>query len=124
MVGEIVEHARFGRGTVTVFDPPRMEIRFDSDGGEARRFSYPAAAARFIRFINPEAAQRAREDLENSDALARQEMLKQIEANRQREERISEERMESLRRKRSDAAKKAAERRRNVLAAKKAKTQA
>ena len=120
MVGQIVEHTRFGRGTVTAFEPPRMEVRFDGEGDVTRRFSYPAAAANFIRFVDPDAARRAREDLERSDALSRQEALHKIEQNRRREEQIALLRLESARKKRSDAARKAAERRRVALAAKKA----
>lgn len=120
MVGEIVEHARFGRGTVTAFEPPRMEVRFDGDEGPARRFSYPAAVGRFIRFVGADAAQRAQADLAQSDALARQEALDKIESNRRREEQIAQLRLESMRKKRSDAAKKAAERRKTILAAKSA----
>ena len=119
MVGEIVEHARFGRGTVTAFEPPRMEVCFDAEDGMARRFSYPAAVVKFIRFVNPEAARKAREDLEQSDALARQDALQKIEQNRRREEQIALLRLESTKKKRSDAAKKAAERRKIALAAKK-----
>jgi len=120
MVGEIVEHARFGRGTVTAFEPPRLEVRFDADPEQTRRFSYPAAAAKFIRFVDPGAAQRAMDDLAASSALLRQEALQKIEQNRRREEQIALLRLESARKKRSDAAKKAAERRRTALAAKKA----
>lgn len=123
MLGEIVEHARFGRGTVTAFDPPRIEVAFDSDAGPARRFSYPAAVGRFLSFENPEAARRARADLEESDALTRQEALRRIEQNRRREEQIAQLRLESLRKKRSDAAKKAAERRKLALAAKQTGTE-
>lgn len=118
MLGEIVEHKRFGKGTVTAFDPPRMEVCFDSEPGAVRRFSYPAVTASFIRFVNPEAAERAARDLSHTDALARRDALLKIEANRRREEQIAESRMEALRKKRSDAAKKAAERRKLALASK------
>ena len=37
MVGEIVEHARFGRGTVTAFEPPRMVVRSDASKKAAER---------------------------------------------------------------------------------------
>ena len=116
MVGEIIEHIRFGRGTVTAFDPPRMEVRFEGDDNQVRRFSYPAGVAKFIHFVDPDAAQRAQDDLARSNVLQRQEVLERIEQNRRREEQIAEQRLESARKKRSDAAKKAAERRRIALA--------
>ena len=119
MLGEIVEHARFGQGTVTAFEPPRMEVTFDAEPDLPRRFSYPAAIYRFITFVNPEADNRARQDLSESDALQRQQALERIEAGRRREELITGLRLEAMRKKRSDAAKKAAERRRVALAARK-----
>ena len=99
-----------------------MEVRFDAEDGPVRRFSYPGATARFIRFVDPDAAERAKADLDASNELTRQDALEKIEQNRRREEMIAELRMESLRKKRSDAAKKAAERRKTALAAKKAAT--
>ena len=117
MVGQIVEHIRFGRGVVTGFEPPRLEVRFD--GEEApRRFSYPGVTSKFLRFTDPEAARRARSDLEAASVLTQQEVMAKIEANRRREEQIATMRMEALRKKRTDAARKAAERRKQAAASK------
>ena len=120
MLGQIVEHPRYGRGRVTAFDPPRIEVVFDSDPALPRRFSYPAVVDKFLRFEAEDAARRAHEDLEASTALLRRQELARIEENRRREEQIAEKRVEALRKKRSDAAKKAAERRKTALAAKSA----
>ena len=118
MVGERVEHIRFGQGVVTVFDPPRMDVCFEGEE-KARRFTYPAVTSKFLRFIDPDTARRARSDLEANDVLTQQQIVEKIEANRRREEEISLSRVEALRKKRADAAKQAAERRRMAIAAKK-----
>lgn len=118
MVGERVEHIRFGQGVVTVFEPPRLDVRFDGEEKD-RRFTYPAVTSRFLRFIGPDAARRARSDLEANAVLTHQEIVEKIEANRRREEEISQSRVEALRQKRAEAAKQAAERRRMAIAAKK-----
>ena len=117
MVGQVVEHVRFGRGVVTGFEPPRMEVRFDGEDAP-RRFSYPGVVSNFLRFTDPDAARRARSDLDAADVLDQQAVMAKIAANRQREEAIVERRLEALRKKRTDAAKKAAERRRQALAGK------
>ena len=122
MTGEIVEHVRFGRGVVTAFEPPRIDVRFDSECDRVRRFAYPAATARFLRFENPAAAEQARRDLEQDCAAARQDTLAKIEASRRREEQINALRMEAQRKKRVDSAKKAAERRKAAMAQRRAAT--
>ncbi|MGX8706152.1 MAG: hypothetical protein ACSW8J_06205 [bacterium] len=118
MVGKQVEHIRFGQGVVTAFAPPRLDVRFEGEAQD-RRFSYPAVTSRFLRFIDADAARRARSDLEANDVLTHQEIVEKIEANRRREEELSQNRVDALRKKRADAAKQAAERRKMAIAAKK-----
>lgn len=117
MVGEIVRHVRFGRGVVTGFEPPRMDVRFDADQ-VSRRFSYPGVAEKFLSFEGAEAAERARRDLEAQSVLSQQAIMERIAQNRRREEQLNAARMDALRKKRTDAAKKAAERRKQAMAAK------
>ena len=116
MIGEVVEHVRFGRGFVTEFEPPRIGVRFDSDAA-VRRFSYPAACKRFLTFESPAAAKRARRDLDAASADSLQADLEKIEQSRRRQEALNESRLEQMRQKRTDAARKAAERRKMALAA-------
>ena len=118
MIGQRVEHIRFGQGVVTAFEPPRLDVCFDGEE-KARRFTYPAVTSKFLRFIDPDAARRARSDLEANDVLTHQQIVEKIEANRRREEEISQELVDAMRKKRAEAAKQASERRRMAIAAKK-----
>ena len=118
MIGQRVEHIRFGQGVVTAFEPPRLDVCFDGEE-RARRFTYPAVTSKFLHFIDPDAARRARSDLEANDVLTHQQIVEKIEANRRREEEISQERVDAMRKKRAEAAKQASERRRMAIAAKK-----
>ena len=67
MLGQIVTHTRFGRGRVTAFDPPRMEITFDD--GAARSFAYPQAVEGFIRFESPAAMEKAVRDRQQAEVV-------------------------------------------------------
>lgn len=117
MTGEIVNHVRFGRGVVTDFAPPRIEVRFDGEGSEARRFAYPEAFSKFLSCESAEADARVKRDLEAAGAASRQQILAKIEQSRQREERMMALRLEEQRKKRADTAKKSAERRKAALEA-------
>ena len=118
MVGEIVEHVRYGRGVVTGFEATRISVRFDADAME-RRFAYPVAVERFLKFERPEAADRARRDMASSRACKLKSDQERSEAKRRRDEAEAALRMELMRKKRVDAARQAAERRRLAVAAKK-----
>ena len=118
MVGEIVEHVRFGRGVVTGFEPPHIDICFDAEPSRSRRFSDPDAATRFLRFERAEAGARAQRDAEQASVASQQELLRRVEENRRREEQLTALRLEAQHKKRTDSAKRAAQRRREALAAK------
>ena len=107
MIGEIVTHSRYGRGMVTAFEPPRIDIRFDGDAAP-RRFAWPSAAARFLTFENPEAAETARLALATAKLSLQEQLARRAEAARRREEQLAALREESLRQKRNAAARKAA----------------
>ena len=108
MVGERVTHIRFGKGTVTSFAPPRIEIEF-SDGA-VKAFVYPQAVDRFISFDGENARERARRDREQADALGREDELARVLADRQKAEEAARQRMEQLHEKKVAAAKRTAAR--------------
>lgn len=98
MVGEAVSHVRYGRGRVTAFAPPRIEITFDD--GTARTFAYPQSVGRFIRFEDEAADRRAGQDRERAEVLDGEQTMARILAERQRAEETAQQRLEALREKR------------------------
>ena len=121
MIGEIVTHSRFGRGTVEGLEDSRITVRFDD--GAVRVFAYPAAVERFLTFENPSAAAQAAEDLAQSQRTAAEIARAEIEARRRREEALTQMRLEAMREKRVSTAKKAAANRAAAVARNKAKAE-
>ena len=108
MVGERVTHIRFGKGTVTAFAPPHIEITF-SDGA-VKAFAYPQAVDRFISFDGENAREKARRDREQSNVVAREKEMAKMLAVRQKAEEAARQRMEQLHEKKVAAAKRTAAR--------------
>ena len=108
MLGEIVTHVRFGRGVVTAFQPPRIEVCFDDAPGIPRRFAWPSGAAQFLSFENPLAARELEKAMDTAETTAGERLAAMVEAGRQREALRAALYREQQRVKRQDAAKKAA----------------
>ena len=108
MVGERVTHIRFGKGTVTAFAPPHIEITF-SDGA-VKAFAYPQAVDRFISFDGENAREKARCDREQSNVVAREKEMAKMLAARQKAEEAARQRMEQLHDKKVTEAKRRAAR--------------
>ena len=108
MVGERVTHIRFGKGTVTAFAPPHIEITF-SDGA-VKAFAYPQAVDRFISFDGENAREKARCDREQSDVVAKEKEMAKMLADRQKAEEAARQRMEQLHEKKVTEAKRRAAR--------------
>ena len=107
MVGERVTHIRFGKGTVTAFAPPHIEITFID--GAVKAFAYPQAVDRFISFDGENAREKARRDREQSDVAAREKEMAKMLADRQKAEEAARQRMEQLHEKKvADAKRRAA----------------
>ena len=104
MIGEVVVHSRYGRGRVTAFNPPRIEVTFDS--GDPKTFAYPLSVSRFIAFERNEAQERAERDREQAAVLERERALEKLmldrrqaeEAARQRAKAFHEKKIASARR--------------------------
>lgn len=107
MVGKIVQHARYGQGVVRTYEAPYMQVYFESEHME-KRFAYPQAFERFLRFEDSEAQAQA----DNAIAVIQAEQNRKQEAYslavRQREAAMAEARKAELKAKRAAAAKKAA----------------
>lgn len=110
MIGEVVTHIRYGRGRVTAFDLPRIEIAFED--GSVRTFAYPLAARRFLRFESDEARRRAQRDCEQADVIAREREEAMLEEKRRRAEEEARRYVEAQREKKAAAAKRTAAMRR------------
>jgi len=108
MIGEIVNHVRFGRGRVTAFAPPRIEITFEGD--VVRAFAYPQAVERFLRFEREDARQRALRDRDQADTDARERDMLRILQDRQRAEEAARKSLDALHEKKVAAARRAAAR--------------
>ena len=108
MLGQIVTHTRFGRGKVTAFNPPRMEVAFDD--GATRAFAYPQAVERFIRFESPDAQDRARRDREQNAVVAQEAELARLAESRRRAEEDNQRRLDAIREKKVAAARRTAAR--------------
>jgi hypothetical protein len=108
MLGEIVTHTRFGRGTVTAFNPPRMEVAFDD--GATRAFAYPQAVERFICFESPDAMERASRDRQQAEVLKKESDLARLLESRRRAEEDNQRRLDAIREKKVAAAKRTAAR--------------
>ena len=107
MVGERVTHIRFGKGTVTAFAPPHIEITFSE--GAVKTFAYPQAVDRFISFDGENAREKARLDREQADVAVREKELAKMLADRQKAEEAARQRMEQLHEKKvTDAKRRAA----------------
>ena len=106
MTGERVSHIRYGDGTVSAFCPPYIDIQFDDEPFRLRRFAYPAAFGKFLRFIDPRAAERVQADLSLAEAERQQAALERAETLVRREAELAGLRREQLQAKRSAAAKK------------------
>lgn len=106
MVGETVWHARYGQGRISEYRPPYLTVRFQ-DGLE-RRFAYPTAFERFLRFENPAFQGRAAVDL----SAAKQDTARQEDARAQarlaRELELQAARTAELKAKRANSARNAA----------------
>ena len=109
MVGEKVTHIRFGRGMVTAFASPRIEITFED--GAVKTFAYPQSVERFIRFEREEAQQRAKRDREQAEVLASERAQEIIREKRQRAEEEARRRVEANHEKKVAAARRIAARR-------------
>lgn len=107
MVGEIVTHVRFGRGIVTAFAAPRIEITFDDDDS-VRTFAYPLSAKQFLRFERREAQERAERDCEQAEVIAREREQAILEEKRRKAEEEALQRIEAQREKKAAAAKRSA----------------
>ena len=116
MVGETVTHIRFGKGRVTAFVPPHIEISFND--GTVKTFVYPQAVDRFICFTSEAAQQQAQHDREQSEVLAREREMAKLLADRQRAEEAARQRTEQIHERKVAAAKRTAAR---SAAARKAK---
>lgn len=106
MVGEVVTHVRFGRGIVTAFTAPRIEIAFDD--GAVKTFAYPLSAKRFLRFERREAQERAERDCEQAEVVAREREQAILEEKRRKAEEEALQRIEAQREKKAAAAKRSA----------------
>ena len=98
MLGQAVNHIRYGAGRVTAFEPPRVEVTFDD--GAVRTFAYPQAVGRFLRFADEAAQRRAEQDRQDGEALSGQGQMEQLLARRRRAEAIDRQRLEAIREKR------------------------
>ena len=117
LIGEAVAHGRFGRGIITGAEPGYIDVKFEAED-KPRRFAYPGAFRDFLSFEREAAAEQARRDMASASVQTQQDILRKIEADRVREERLTAMRLEEQRRRRADSAKKAAERRKAALAMK------
>ena len=108
MLGQIITHTRFGRGIVTAFNPPRMEVTFDD--GATKAFAYPQAVERFIRFEDPGAMARANQDRQQAEVLKRESDMARLTENRRRAEEETRQRLEAIHEKKVAAAKRTAAR--------------
>lgn len=106
MVGEVVTHVRFGRGIVTAFTAPRIEIAFDD--GAVKTFAYPLSAKRFLRFERTEAQRQAERDCEQAEVIAREREQAMLEEKRRKAEEEAVRRIEAQREKKAAAAKRSA----------------
>ncbi len=62
IIGQKVEHKRFGIGTVTNFIDSYMEVIFSK--GEVKKFRYPDAFEEYLRVDNAELTKKIEADLE------------------------------------------------------------
>ena len=107
MIGKVVTHTRYGRGVVTSFQPPRIEIAFDD--GTVKTFAYPGSVARFIRFEDEDAQHRAARDLAREEVLSDR-VAEQIREGRRRAEADALQLRDAQREKRIATAKRTAAR--------------
>ena len=70
MVGEAVTHARFGKGNVISFEPPRITIAFDN--GTEKTFAYPQSVSKFIHFERDEVQQKAERDRNQAEIVSQE----------------------------------------------------
>ena len=115
MVGEIVTHVRFGRGIVTAFAAPRIEITFDDDDS-VRTFAYPLSVNRFLRFERREAQERAKRDCEQAEVIAKEREQTMLEEKRRKAKEDAMRRIEAQREKKTAAAKRSAAMRKTKMA--------
>lgn len=109
MVGEIVIHVRFGRGIVTAFAAPRIEITFDD--GTVKTFAYPLSVKRFLHFERSEAQKRAAQDCEQDEVIAREREQTMLVEKRRKAEEEALRHIEAQREKKAAAARLCAARR-------------
>ena len=101
-------HVRFGKGRVTGFTPPRIEVTFED--GAVRTFAYPQAVERFLSFENSEVQAQADRDLEQSEVAERQRELSRLLARRQQAEEDAIRRLEAMRERKAASARRTAAR--------------
>lgn len=82
MVGEFVQHSRFGRGEIIEYAAPHIKIRFES--GE-KRFAYPQAFESFLSFESAAMQARLNQDLESVHEAERAKQAAQAEAAKAKE---------------------------------------
>ena len=109
MVGEVVVHSRYGRGRVTAFSLPRIEVTFDN--GDPRIFAYPLSVGRFITFERKEAQEKAERDRKQAAVLEHEQAMERLLLDRQRAEEAARQRAEALREKKIASARRTASRR-------------
>ena len=102
MLGQAVVHVRYGRGEVTAFAPPRIEVTFED--GAARTFAYPQAVGRFLTFEDEAADARARRDRERSEVVAGERSMERMLDQRRQAEAITRQRLDAIRDKRIESA--------------------
>lgn len=107
MVGKIVQHSRYGQGVILEYNDPYMKIHFERAQVE-KRFVYPLAFERFLRFEDHDAQTNAEEAVTAIRAEENRKAEAHVLAIKQREAAMMESHKEEMKARRAAAAKKAA----------------
>ena len=106
MIGKTVWHKAFGRGEICGMDSEYIQISFEKEEIDNKKFAYPEAFRSFLRFEDTELQKQAESTLGEADRIEIEKKLLDKEESDKRHAEESELKARALKEKRATAAKK------------------
>ncbi|MGM9972791.1 MAG: hypothetical protein ACI33K_01945 [Clostridiaceae bacterium] len=106
MIGKTVWHKAFGRGEICEMDSSYIQISFEKEEVDNKKFAYPEAFRSFLKFEDSELQKQVESDLGETDRIEREEKLLEKQESEKIQVEEAELKAKALKEKRAAAAKK------------------
>ena len=106
MIGKTVWHKTFGRGKIYGVDSSYIEISFEKEEVDNKKFAYPDAFRSFLKFDDNELQKQAESTIVEIDRIDREKKLLVDQETERKHTEEAEQKAKALKEKRATAAKK------------------